>query len=143
MRRSQVGSRGLTLIEILPVITLLGLLMATLAVGFSGAFGEGKRELARTGVAQIKMKLEAYYISQSAWPSPDQGLQVLAEAAPTAKHYLGPDQITDPWGNRYQLVIPGPAGHPYEILSYGADGAIGGEGEDADISSINLREVRG
>jgi general secretion pathway protein G len=129
----------MTLVEVLAVVVILGLLAATLAVGFSGAFGKGKRELARTGVGLIVQKLEMYRIEHGSWPDPQVGLAALSGAAPTAPYYLGADRLIDPWGNPYQLIIPGPEGHPYEVLSLGADGALGGSGEDADISSANLR----
>lgn len=49
------------------------------------------------------------------------------------------DQLIDPWGNPYYLLVPGPGNYPYEIVSYGADGEPGGEGENADLSSVSLR----
>lgn len=127
----------MTLVEVLAVVVILGLLAGTLAVGFSGAFGKGKHELAKTQIGLIKGKLESYRIEHDAWP--EQGLNTLADAAPTKSYYLSSDQLTDPWGRAYELIVPGPDGHPYEIITYGADGAPGGEDENADITSINLR----
>lgn len=142
--RPRVGGlprRAMTLVEVLAVVVILGLLAGTLAVGFSGAFAKGKRELAKTGIALIQQKLEAYRIEHDAWPTLDDGLASLSDpqAPPTAPYYLSPDQITDPWGRPYYLIIPGPGGHPYEILSYAADGQPGGEAENADLSSTDLR----
>ncbi len=131
--------RGMTLVEVLAVVVILGLLAGTLAIGFSGAFGKGKQELAKTGVGQIVSKLELYKMEHDAWPDSAVGLDALSAAGPSSAYYLGPDQLTDPWGNPYWLVTPGPDGHPYEVLSYGADGQPGGEGENADVSSVNLR----
>lgn len=133
--------RAMTLVEVLAVVVILGLLAGTLAVGFSGAFAKGKRELAKTAIGIIQQKLEAYRIEHDAWPSVDDGLAALSEgrAAPTSVYYLSRDQITDPWGHPFYLIIPGPAGHPYEIIAYGADAQPGGEGENADLSSIDLR----
>lgn len=134
---------GMTLVEVLAVVVILGLLAATLVVGFSGAFGRAKHELARTGIGVVVSKIEAYRIEHGAWPSNDLGLMVLSDghAAPTASYYLSPDKLLDPWGNPYHYVTPGPDGHPYEVISYGADGQPGGAPgtEDADLSSINLR----
>ena len=134
--------RAMTLVEVLAVVVILGLLAGTLAVGFSSAFAKGKRELAKTAIGIIQQKLEAYRIEHDAWPSVEDGLAALSDgrAAPTATYYLSRDQVTDPWGNPFYLVIPGPAGHPYEIISYGADAQPGGEGENADLSSIDLRD---
>jgi general secretion pathway protein G len=135
----------MTLVEVLAVVVILGLLASTLAVGFSGAFAKGKRELAKTAVGIIQQKLEAYRIEHDAWPGVDDGLAALSDgrALPTSTYYLSRDQITDPWGKPFYLIIPGPAGHPYEVISYGADAQPGGEGEDADLSSIDLRASEG
>jgi general secretion pathway protein G len=110
-------------------------------VGFSGSFGKAKHELAKSGIGIVVNKLELYRIETDRWPGNDTGLIVLSDgyATPTKPYYLGPDKLLDPWGNAYLYVTPGPDGHPYEILTYGADGQPGGEGENADISSANLR----
>jgi general secretion pathway protein G len=129
----------MTLVEVLAVVVILGLLAATLAIGFSGAFGKGKHELAKTGVGQIVGRLEVYYMDQSGWPDLDVGLRALADAPPTSAYYLPADNLLDPWDRPYTYITPGPGGHPYEVVSYGADGQPGGEGESADISSVNLR----
>lgn len=131
---------GMTLVEVLAVVVILGLLAATLTVGFSGVFGKGKRELARTGIGVIAGKLETYRIENASWPESLDALTTPA-ASPSAAYYLGQSQLVDPWGNAYRLVVPGPDEHPYEVLSLGSDGALGGEGEAADVSSINLRDV--
>ena len=60
-------------------------------------------------------------------------------ATPSDYYYLNTGQLLDPWKRPYLYVTPGPDGHPYEVLSYGADGLPGGEGPNGDISSVNLR----
>lgn len=133
---------GMTLVEVLAVVVILGLIAGTLAIGFSGTFARGKRELAKTGIGVVVGKVEAYRIEHDAWPSTDLGLAALSDghATPTASYYLKPDQLLDPWNHPYAFIAPGPNGHPYEVVSYGADGQPGGTGEDADLSSVNLRE---
>lgn len=130
----------MTLVEVLGVVVILGLLAGTLAVGFSGAFGKGKSELAKTQIALIVGKIEAYRIETDAWPTIDEGLAALSDgkASPTSSYYIPTDRLRDPWNRPYLYVIPGPDGHPYEVLTYGADGAPGGGGDNADISSITL-----
>lgn len=134
--------RAMTLVEVLAVVVILGLLAGTLAVSLSGAVGKGKREIAKTGISKVQQALEAYRIEHGEWPSDDLGLEALGEghADPTASYFLGDDQRKDPWGNLYYLIVPGPDRHPYEIVSYGADAQPGGEGEDADLSSVRLQE---
>ena len=131
----------MTLVEILAVVVILGLLAGTLLIGFSGTFGKAKHELAKSGIGLVVSKLELYRIEHDAWPGNDLGLAALGEgyAAPTDPWYLSPDKLLDPWGNTYMYITPGPQGHPYEVLTYGADAQPGGEGENADISSVNLR----
>ncbi len=133
--------RGMTLVEILAVVVILGLVVGTLTIGFSGTFGQAKHELAKTGIGTLMMKVETYRISKSVWPPDDLGLSVLTDgqATPTDAFYVSRDQLQDPWNHNYVIILPGPNGHPFEIISYGADGKRGGEGEDADISSTNLK----
>jgi general secretion pathway protein G len=133
--------RGLTLVEILAVVVILGFLAATLAVGFSGSFGKAKHELAKTGIGQIVDKVEAYRIEKGSWPTNDLGLRALSDgyAVPTDSYFLDAGKLLDPWKRPYYYVTPGPNQYPYEILTYGADGVPGGTGEDADVSSVDLR----
>jgi len=130
----------MTLVEVLAVVVLLGILAATLTVGLTAAFGQGKRELARTAIAGAKAKVELYHVSTGEWPA---SLQDLVDASPSAGHHLPRDSAIDPWGTMMQLVVPGPDGHPFEVISLGADGRVGGEGENADLSSLDLRESDG
>jgi general secretion pathway protein G len=131
----------MTLVEVLAVVVILGLLAATLAVGFSGAFGKGKQELAKTGIGLIVGRLEMYKIEHDGWPDNAVGLSALSDghADPSDAYYMNPDNLLDPWGRPYLFVTPGPDGKPFEVLSYGADGLPGGSGENADVSSARLR----
>jgi len=134
------GTDGMTLVEVLAVVIILGMLAATLAVGFSGSFGRAKHELAKTGIGQIVQKLEVYRMAKSSWPSNDVGLAALTDgqAKPTDAYYLDPSKLQDPWKRPYHFLTPGPNELPYEVLTYGADGQPGGNGEDADLSSASL-----
>ncbi|MEE8468868.1 MAG: type II secretion system major pseudopilin GspG [Planctomycetota bacterium] len=145
MRLQKTTSRhsrcGMTLLEILAVVVILGLLASTLVVSFSGSFSKAKRELGRTGIGQIQQKLEIYHLEKDSWPSNEIGLRALSVgyASRSSSYYIDADKLIDPWGRPYYFVVPGPGDHFYEVLSYGADGVVGGEGKDADISSTDLR----
>jgi general secretion pathway protein G len=144
-RRRLAGTHGLTLVEVLAVLVILGLIAATLVVGFSGVFGKAKQELARSGIGVVVSKLELYRMSKSAYPPNDVGLAALTDgqSKPSDAHYLSQDQLLDPWNRKWLYVSPGPSGHPFEVATYGADGQPGGEGEDADVSSTALRKKEG
>ena len=131
----------MTLVEILAVVVILGLISGVLFVGFSGTFGKAKHELAKSGIGVVS-QVEMYRIEKSPWPGNDVGLAVLTDgqAKPNDAYYLSPGQLLDPWDRPFLYVVPGPEGHPYEVLTYGADGQPGGDGENADICSSNLRD---
>jgi general secretion pathway protein G len=139
---AHVRAPGLTLVEILAVLVILGLLAGTLVVGLSGSMAKARHELAKSGIAAIVSKLELYQIDHGSFPSLDLGLTALStgQASPTDPCYLSPDQLKDPWNFPYAYIVPGPDGHPYEVICYGADHAPGGEGENRDVSSISLRD---
>jgi general secretion pathway protein G len=134
--------RGMTLVEVLAVVVILGLIAGTLMVSFSGTFGKAKRELAKTSIANVVGKLEAYRIEKNGYPPSDAGLAVLVAPAanPSNAFYLPSDKLLDPWGRQFLYVVPGPGGEPFEVISLGADGKQGGIGEDEDLSSAHLRD---
>lgn len=141
--RSRASSvRAMTLVEILAVVVILGLLAVTLTVGITGKMGKARGEIAKTQIAQIVAQIQTYQLDKRALPKAGEGLTVLTAplAAPTAAYYLEPGKLLDPWGNPYLYVVPGPAGHPFEVVSYGSDGQPGGTGEAADQSSVSDRQ---
>ena len=139
------SAQGLTLVEVLAVVIILGLLAATLTVSFRGQIGRAKQELARTGIGVVVAGIETFSMEQERLPTMDEGLEILTRPpAGRAEPYLRPDKILDPWRRPYIYVAPGPIG-AYQVLSYGADGQPGGAAgsEDADINSDDLNEGRG
>ncbi len=139
--RHVVTSRhAMTLVEILAVVVILGLLAVTLTVGLSGKMGKAKHEIAKTQIGQLVGQLQTYQLEKRTLPKAGDGLTLLTApaATPSAAYFVDQAKLTDPWGNPYQLLIPGPDGHPFEILSYGADGQPGGADENADVSSVSM-----
>ena len=130
-------TRAMTLIEVLAVVVILGMLAVTLTVGLGGKIGRAKHEIARTQISQIISQLQAFQLEKHALPSAADGLRILT-ADPRSSYYLEAEKLSDPWGNLYQYLVPGPGGQPFEVLSLGADNRPGGTGEDADISSAAL-----
>ena len=136
-------NRGFTLLEILVVLVIVGLL-----IGLVGPrlFGRADAAKVQTTQAQIKLlrgALETVRMDIGRYPTQAEGLAVLttAPADPiVAARWRGPyldDALpADPWGAPYRYAVPGPAGQPFGIYSYGADGKPGGEGTDADIGAV-------
>lgn len=132
------GSRlGMTLVEILAVVVILGLLAVTLTVGITAKMGKAKQEICKTQIAQTVGQLQLYQMEKRALPPANVGLSALSGDV-KASWYLEPAKLSDPWGAPYIYLVPGPDGQAFEVLSYGADGQPGGTGDAADISSAHL-----
>jgi general secretion pathway protein G len=137
MNRSQSfrGSRtGFTLIELLVVLAILALLAGLVGPRVLNLFGGAKSKTAAVQIAEIEKTLELYKLDVGRFPSTEEGLDALNKKPATAGGWSGPYMKsgipTDPWGKPYQYKS---AGGTVEILSLGADGAAGGEGENSDI----------
>lgn len=132
---------GFTLIEIMVVIVILGLLAALVVPKLIGRTEEAKKTQARVQIRNIEQALGLYKLDNGYFPSTEQGIEALIripDAGRIPKNYRKGgymDRVPkDPWGNAYVYLNPGGHGD-YDISSYGADGAQGGEGEDADVNS--------
>ena len=134
--------RAMTFVELLAVLVILGLVAGVFTVGIAGKFNQSKRELTKSQIGIIDGQVQAYYTQTGNWPPSDKGLLVLTspEATPSSAFFLKPDQLMDTWNNSFYIIVPGPDGQPYEIVSYGADGQPGGADENADLSSLHLRD---
>lgn len=118
----------MTLIEILVVITILGLIAAAVAVNVVGQLGEAKVKQAKTDLHTLGNCLDLYKIDKGRYPSTEEGLQAVVAAGKCKP------QLKDPWGRDYVYLYPGQVHtDSYDVKSYGADGSAGGEGENADI----------
>lgn len=133
-------SKGMTLVEVLAVVVILGLIAGTLTLTFRGQIGRAKRELAKTGIGVIVNAIETYSIETGSVPTMREGLDALTNApSGRGEPYLKHDKTTDPWGNPYVYISPGPTS-AYQVVSYGADGRLGGApgSKDEDITSDDL-----
>jgi general secretion pathway protein G len=137
------GRHGFTLIEILVVIAVISLLAALVAPNVFRHVGTAKDASAKTQIEMLGAALDAYRLDNGRYPSTAQGLEALWEA-PTAEPrpsnwrgpYLRKEVPADPWGNPYIYVSPGEEHESgYDLVTYGADGEPGGEGENVDISN--------
>jgi general secretion pathway protein G len=142
MKERLIGRRssGFTLIEIMVVVMILGILAATIIPQFIGTTHDARVSAAKGHIAELESALERYNIHMDRYPATEEGLKVLVEApAGDDKKWRGPyiKQLrSDPWGNPYQYKNPGTHhASSYDLWSRGADGADGGEGENADIGN--------
>lgn len=134
---------GFTLIEILVVIAVISLLASLVAPNVFRHVGTAKDASARSQIEMLGAALDAYRLDNGRYPTTAQGLEALWEepvVEPRPSNWRGPylrkAVPLDPWGQAYVYANPGemnPTG--YDLISYGADGAAGGEGEDADINN--------
>jgi general secretion pathway protein G len=139
MKRRHKGENGFTLIEIMVVILILGLLATLVVQSLRGATDKAKHTKAMADIAEMKTALDRYYIDNGSYPTTDQGLQALVSPPgggnlPTNYEEGGYIQRIpmDPWGNPYFYQSDG---NSYSLKSFGADGAEGGTGKNADIDA--------
>jgi len=130
--------RGFTLIEMLIVMVILGLLAALVGPRMFGKVGKSRQKAAKAQIALFETALDTYRLDTSRYPTTDQGLQALRVKPSGVERWDGPylpkEVPLDPWGHRYVYRSPGEHGD-IDIISLGADGAEGGEGEDEDVVS--------
>lgn len=128
---------GFTLMELLVVLVIIGLLAALVGPSLYQRIKPAKQSAARAQIHSFMVALDNYFIDVGDYPSNQQGLEALREDS-GAPGWVGPylqmTIPTDPWSNPYFYKAPGRSGG-FEIVSYGADGAEGGEGDDRDIAS--------
>lgn len=130
---------GFTLLELLIVMLIIGLLAAFVAPRMIGKVGKSKQTIAKAQVESLVTALETYRLDTDKYPAQAEGLGALIDDPGNSDNWGGPYLAkrkipTDPWGNEYVYTYPGSSGD-YDIISYGADGKEGGEGEDADVTS--------
>jgi len=133
---------GFTFIETIVTISIILILSA--AVGFSAVKYIERARVAgcRNQIETFRLALQSYVLDCGQYPTEGQGLGALWERptlAPIPSNWDGPytdRQIPkDPWGGNYVYKNPGEKDLPFSIMSFGADGRLGGEGADAEIYS--------
>jgi general secretion pathway protein G len=136
--------RGFTLLEVMVVVVILGILAALVVPKIISRPDEARAIAAKQDIASLMQALKLYRLDNQRYPSTEQGLQALVArpaSAPLAPNWKTGGYVErlpkDPWGNPYQYLNPGLHGE-LDVFSLAADGAPGGEGNDADIGSWNL-----
>ena len=132
-------SAGFTLLELLIVMIIIGLLAALIGPKMIGRVGESRQTVAKQQVEGFGSALEMYRLDTTKSPTQEQGLEALVSEPQGVNNWKGPYLKKkfipkDPWGHEYIYTYPGANGD-YDIVSYGADGNTGGDGEDKDVAS--------
>src|ERR1700726_4219830 len=132
---------GFTLVEMLVVITIIGLIMGLIGPRVLNYLSESKVKAARIQIQSFASALDLFYLDAGRYPSSAEGLAALVRptggvAAWNGPYLKGNSVPNDPWGKPYVYRSPGEHG-AYDLVSFGADGQEGGTGTAADITSWN------
>ena len=138
--KARDGSRregGFSLVELLAVITIIGILATTVTIKVIGALGSAKINKAKTELKQIKDAVAMYLVTTGKMPESLEDLKQSQKGFEEGFIDVG----QDPWGHEYEFERLG--GRKFVVRTLGADGSPGGEGEDADIDSDTMGKEEG
>ncbi len=141
MKRSRTNTlrRGFTIIEVIVIVVILGVIAAVIAPRLLNRVGQSKMAVAKTNAESLARAMSGYALDCG---MPDSGASItillerpasVAEGVWKGPYINNADELRDPWGNEYHLVIPGQVNVDFDIVSYGKDGQPGGEDENGDI----------
>ncbi len=147
MQRTSRHQGGFSLLEIMVVVVIIGILVATIAPNLFGETERARLTRVKVDIAALEDAIERYKMENFHYPTTDQGLEALVTKSslpPEPKHFKEGGYVKrlqkDPWGNEYQYIHPGQE-RPYDLFTLGADGEAGGEGVNMDIGNWNIGEL--
>lgn len=127
--------RGFTLIELLIVIVILGLLVGLVGPRMFGKVGTAKLKTAQAQIELLATAVDTFRLDMGRYPTELNELVNKSDDKKWEGPYLPKRVPKDSWDNPYEYKSPGEGGRDYDIISYGADGTSGGEGENQDVVS--------
>jgi general secretion pathway protein G len=137
--RRRQSQRGITLIEMLVVVVIIGLFVGLVGLNMFKKADDAKRTVAKAQIKNLSNALGLYKLDTGTFPPTEQGLQSLRVKPDGVTQWSGPylpqDIPLDPWNHPYLYKYPGEHGDEPDIISLGGDGQPGGEGNNADIVS--------
>ena len=132
------NNKGFTLIDLLVVRIIIGLLAALVGPRFIRQEEKAKVKAAKAQIELLSTALDTFRLDVGRYPTSQEGLEALRTQPGGVERWDGPylkkEVPADPWGKPYVYKSPGEHG-PFDILSYGADGTAGGDGDNRDITS--------
>jgi len=138
MRRKHKSDAGITLIELLVVMVIIALFATIVGTRVGRSVDKAKHVAAKSQISEYESALDQFKLDVGRYPSNEEGLQALRLRPGNVANWDGPylkkDLAGDPWGHPYVYRFPGTHGD-FDLLSYGADGQEGGDGDNADIVS--------
>jgi general secretion pathway protein G len=139
MRRRNRRQAGVTLIEMMVVVTIIALFAALVLPKMIGQADKGRKTAARAQINAYLTALGSYKLDTGIYPTTEQGLEALRVKPEGVNNWQGPytdkEIGNDSWGHPFVYRFPGEHGDDPDIISYGADGQPGGDGINADILS--------
>jgi len=142
--RDQRSEKGFTLVEILVVMIIIGLLAALVGPKLFGKVSMAKLKAAKAQVELFGTALDSLRLDAGRYPTTEEGLKALREKPSGMEAWKGPylskEIPLDPWGKAFLYKSPGEHGD-YDLVSYGLDGAEGGEGENQDV--VSWKDITG
>jgi general secretion pathway protein G len=138
MRRKLKSDAGITLIELLVVMVIIALFATIVGSRVGRTVDKGKKVAAKSQISEFESMLDQFKLDVGRYPTSEEGLQALRTKPANAPNWDGPyskkELPMDPWGHSYVYRFPGTHGD-FDLLSYGADGQEGGDGDNADVTS--------
>ncbi len=133
------GSRGVTLIEMLVVLVIIGLVATITTLALTGVIGGSKQKIARTQMSALESGVMGFKLDQSRYPASLNDLETapggLPKPFPQGGYLQSKGVPLDPWGRPYQYAVGGEEG--FTITCLGEDGTPGGTNESADLSTAD------
>ena len=138
-QKKRRGDAGVTLIEMLVVVSIIALFAALVAPTMFQQGDKARVVAARVQINNFEQALTQYKLSTGMFPTTEQGLEALRTKPANLNQWEGPylkkEIPKDPWGHDYLYKYPGDHGEEPDIISYGLDGQPGGDGLNADVVS--------
>lgn len=139
MRRKKQKCKAFTLVELLVVILIISMLAAFVGRRVFKGLGKAKRDIAKAKMAIIEDALNRFYLDCGRLPDDSEGLDALLIAPSDLEEkwngpYVKRSELLDPWENSYIYIAEGEYNPgSFDLVSFGADGRDGGEGDNEDI----------